>query len=285
MVKKRGVCMLTFHSFLQTVFQFVKSLAITITKKMYRYAAVLITGAAVVMVVTLTANGFGGGGKSALVAYAEPMSQEEPLTEEPASEETELITEAKVPLILTDSESSKQGQLLAGSLLVKEAQDRMANQLEMLEEIGRNQEEIRRIKEETLEAETLKASAIINFSEKDYDVLLRIVEAEAGICDEKGRILVANVIINRINSSEFPDTVTDVVYQKSQFSPVTDGRLDSCTITDETIECVNRALAGEDYSQGALYFMNRNRSKSHNVSWFDNNLTYLFHHDKHDFFR
>jgi len=213
------------------------------------------------------------------------MSQEEPLTEEPASEETELITEAKVPLILTDSESSKQGQLLAGSLLVKEAQDRMANQLEMLEEIGRNQEEIRRIKEETLEAETLKASAIINFSEKDYDVLLRIVEAEAGICDEKGRILVANVIINRINSSEFPDTVTDVVYQKSQFSPVTDGRLDSCTITDETIECVNRALAGEDYSQGALYFMNRNRSKSHNVSWFDNNLTYLFHHDKHDFFR
>ena len=277
--------MLTFHSFLQTVFQFVKSLAITITKKMYRYAAVLISGPAVVMVVTLTANGFGGGGKNALVAYAEPMSQEDPLAEEAVSEETELITEAKVPLILTDSGSSKQGQLLAGSLLVREVQDKMANQLELLEEIERNQEEIRRIEEEILEADTLKASAIINFSEKDYDVLLRIVEAEAGICDEKGRILVANVIINRINSSEFPDTVTEVVYQKSQFSPVTDGRLDSCTITDETIECVNRALAGEDYSQGALYFMNRNRSNSHNVSWFDNNLTYLFHHDKHDFFR
>ena len=99
------------------------------------------------MVVTLTANGFGGGGRSALVAYAEPMSQEEPLTEEAASEEAELITEAKVPLILTDSGLSKQGQLLAGSLLVREVQDKMANQLELLEEIERNQEEIRRIEE------------------------------------------------------------------------------------------------------------------------------------------
>lgn len=97
--------MLTFHSFLQTVFQFVKSLAVTITKKMYRYSAVLVSGTAVVTVVILTANGFGGGGRSALVAYAEPYSQDNPLEEESLSEETELITEAKVPLILTDSGS------------------------------------------------------------------------------------------------------------------------------------------------------------------------------------
>ncbi len=48
-------------------------------------------------------------------------------------------------------------------------------------------------------------------SDGDYDVFLRIVEAEAGTEDLKGRILVANVILNRVKNDEFPDTVTDVV--------------------------------------------------------------------------
>lgn len=101
----------------------------------------------------------------------------------------------------------------------------------------------------------------------------------------QGRILVANVILNRVRDSEFPSTITDVVYQRSQFSPVSDGRLNSCTVSEKTVEAVNRALAGEDYSQGALFFMNRIRSRSSNVSWFDGHLTYLFQHEKHEFFR
>ena len=51
------------------------------------------------------------------------------------------------------------------------------------------------------------------------------------------------------------------------------------------VEAVNRALAGEDYSQGALYFMNRRRSKSSNVSWFDSRLDYLFYYEGHEFFK
>jgi N-acetylmuramoyl-L-alanine amidase len=100
-----------------------------------------------------------------------------------------------------------------------------------------------------------------------------------------GRILVANVVLNRVQSDEFPDNVTDVVYQKSQFSPVHDGNIDRCTVTDKTVEAVDRALAGEDYSQGALYFMNRSASYSRNVRWFDGKLTYLFQHGGHEFFR
>ena len=46
---------------------------------------------------------------------------------------------------------------------------------------------------------------------KEYNVLLRIVEAEAGGEDIIGKMLVANVIMNRVNSSRFPDTVTEVV--------------------------------------------------------------------------
>ncbi len=101
----------------------------------------------------------------------------------------------------------------------------------------------------------------------------------------QGRILVANVILNRVRNPEFPDNITDVVYQRSQFSPVIDGSINTCKVMPETVEAVNRALAGEDYSRGALYFMNRGRSQSRNVSWFDGKLTFLFHHDGHEFFK
>ena len=138
---------------------------------------------------------------------------------------------------------------------------------------------------ETVPEESSRVTAAVPCSQQDYEVLKRIVEAEAGICDTKGRILVANVVLNRVRSGQFPNTITDVVYQTAQFSPVRDGRLNSCVVTPETVEAVNRALAGEDYSQGALYFMNRGRSRARNVSWFDKNLTYLFHHDQHEFFR
>ena len=79
-------------------------------------------------------------------------------------------------------------------------------------------------------------------SDEDYDTLLHIVEAEAGTEDVKGRILVANVIMNRIKNKEFPDTVTEVVWQNTngvpQFSPTYDGRINEVTVTDETREAV-----------------------------------------------
>ncbi|MCI9163176.1 MAG: cell wall hydrolase [Lachnospiraceae bacterium] len=185
------------------------------------------------------------------------------------------------------AEDWKEGRMLAGEALAEEVlalrQARRQRQegIEQMKAARREEEKGQQKGEE--KART--ASSVISYSQKDYEVLKRIVEAEAGICDTKGRILVANVVINRVKDSGFPDTITGVVYQKSQFSPVSDGSLDSCTVTPETVEAVDRALAGEDYSQGALYFMNRRRSKSGNVSWFDKSLTYLFQHDRHEFFK
>ena len=116
-------------------------------------------------------------------------------------------------------------------------------------------------------------------------MLLKIVQAEAGGCDRKGRILVANVILNRVESDEFPDNVTSVVYEKYQFSPVMDGSLDRCKISNETVKAVECALTGEDYSDGALYFMNRRMASSKNVRWFDSHLNFLFKHGNHEFFK
>ncbi|MDO4268783.1 MAG: cell wall hydrolase [Eubacteriales bacterium] len=285
-------------SFLQSVCQFVKALSIpvvSVTKRMYRASAVILSGAVVVAVMTFTSAGFSAGGRNAL-AFAETIPETEEPEEEKETEGIALFTEAKLQLQLTDSESLKNGQLLVGNTLAKGVQKREKVRQERRAATEKTIEEIRRIAEERARAaaeeaarkaeeEARRASAVVSYTDGDYQVLQRIVEAEAGICDMKGRILVANVIINRVKSREFPNNITDVVYQKSQFSPVYDGRLNTCRVTDKTVEAVNRALAGEDYSQGALYFMNRRRSRSSNVRWFDGKLTYLFQHDNHEFFR
>ena len=87
-----------------------------------------------------------------------------------------------------------------------------------------------------------KTESAISLAADQKEVLLRIVEAEATGEDIKGKMLVANVILNRVNSSQFPDTVEAVVFQKNgrttQFSPIADGRYWSVTISKETKEAV-----------------------------------------------
>lgn len=126
-------------------------------------------------------------------------------------------------------------------------------------------------------------------SEKEYAILTRIVEAEATDKDIKSKILVANVVLNRVKDEEFPDTVEGVVFQRVagvvQFSPIADGRYYQVTVTEKTKESVDRALLGEDYSEGALYFMERSMSDQNSVAWFDRELTWLFKYQGHEFYR
>lgn len=133
-----------------------------------------------------------------------------------------------------------------------------------------------------LESERMK------ISKEDYDVLLKIVEAEAGGEDEEGKLLVANVILNRVENPQFPDTIKEVVFQKengtSQFSPVSDGSYFNVTVSEETKSAVERALCGEDISQGALYFAARKIADPERMKWFDENLELLFSYGGHEFF-
>ncbi|MDE7185226.1 MAG: cell wall hydrolase [Lachnospiraceae bacterium] len=142
--------------------------------------------------------------------------------------------------------------------------------------------------ERVISYEILKPRYCIDVSEKDLDTLMKIVEAEAGGEDRKGKLLVANVVINRVRNKKFPNNVTDVVYQKAQnvtqFSPVSNGRIDEVTISEETKEAVYSALRGEDISGGALFFMARKYAVPENAAWFDSQLTYLFSYGGHDFY-
>lgn len=125
-------------------------------------------------------------------------------------------------------------------------------------------------------------------SGSEYENLLRIVEAEAGGEDKMGKMLVANVILNRVENEQFPDTVTGVIFQAdngvTQFSPISDGRFYSVTVSEETKEAVDAALKGEDNSQGALYFAARKAADKNKMQWFDRKLTRLFAYGGHEFF-
>lgn len=137
--------------------------------------------------------------------------------------------------------------------------------------------------------EVAASDTVIAVSAEEVTMLERIVQAEAEGEDMVGKILIANVIFNRIVDEEFPDSVEEVIFQKShgdyQFSPVDNGRYWDVDISDETAEAVRRALDGEDYSKGALYFIARKRTTSDSAKWFDNNLDWLFRHGGHEFYK
>lgn len=122
-------------------------------------------------------------------------------------------------------------------------------------------------------------------SDEEYEVLCRIVEAEAGDQDVYGRILVANVILNRVKyKKEFANDIIGVVFEKNQFAPTRDGSYYSVKVSDTTMEAVDRCLNGEDYSQGALYFFMRSATSKTKAAWFDS-LNYLFKYGCHEFFK
>ena len=85
------------------------------------------------------------------------------------------------------------------------------------------------------------------YSLSDIELAARVVHAEAGNQDLKGKRLVAAVILNRIDSGDFPDTVSDVVFQRNQFSTTTDGAL----------EKAEKTVTGSDYAAVELEIRDR----------------------------
>lgn len=134
----------------------------------------------------------------------------------------------------------------------------------------------------------IERKAKYNLSKEDYEILLRIVEAEAGGEDITGKMLVAGVVMNRVESEKFPDTVKAVVFQRengvSQFSPISDGRYERVSISEETKKAVERVIYGEDITKGALFFASRKYADPEKMKWFDTSLTRLFSYGGHEFF-
>ena len=93
------------------------------------------------------------------------------------------------------------------------------------------------------------------FSSSDIYLLAKVIAAEARGESYIGQVAVGAVVLNRVDSSSFPDTVAGVVYQKGAFSAVTDSNW-VVEPTAESKKAARDALNGWDPSGGALYYYN-----------------------------
>ena len=289
------------NSIFQTVSQSVKTLSEGVNKKMRHDVVLMTTGISVVTMLTFAAGDLGVHGGNAMVAFAEtPVQNVEAETELEMTDLDELVMDEEENEIETNLDMENEPQTAEAEEIESAETEEEAEETEAeteAEETEAEEESVEAVttpvepEDESVDTvaeqaeENAEETAEITLSSDEYQVLLRIVQAEAGICDEEGKLLIANVILNRMESDEFPDTVRGVVYQKKQFSPVMNGKINTCKVTEETIQAVDRALNGEDISEGALYFMNRGKSASRNVRWFDANLDFLFKHGDHEFFK
>ena len=116
---------------------------------------------------------------------------------------------------------------------------------------------------------------------EDERMLAKIAMAEAEGESVEGKALVILVVLNRVWSDEFPDSIEEVIFQKNQFSPVAEGGRYWTTEPDAVCyEALELVMGGWDESQGAFYFESTGRD-----GWHSQNLEFLFEFGGHKFYR
>lgn len=103
--------------------------------------------------------------------------------------------------------------------------------------------------------ENTQYNDLFPMTQEEIDLLAAICYAEAGNQGDLGKELVAMVVINRVNSPIFPDTVKEVIFQKNQFTTTFDGALSRAwnNVDTSCYNAVERARKGCKYP-GILYF-------------------------------
>ena len=171
-----------------------------------------------------------------------------------------------------EAEKSKVSGLIGQTASTMKA---TAEQIEDAEQKAREYEEEIKKKEEDLEylrkklAEELALSQAaanaawrdiseVTFAEGDRYLLANLIYCEAGSEPYAGQLAVGAVVINRVLSSKFPDTVVGVIYQKKQFSPVASGRFQLALETNKaTADCyraADEAMSGATNVGSCVFF-------------------------------
>ena len=127
-------------------------------------------------------------------------------------------------------------------------------------------EEAARLEAEAQQAALAAQTAAI--STEELKLLANIIYCEAGSESYVGKVAVGNVIMNRVKSASQPNTITEVVYAKGQFSPVRNGSLQRALSSDKAdaacYQAAIEALAGAQPVGGKLFFR-RNNGRSGQV--------------------
>jgi N-acetylmuramoyl-L-alanine amidase len=112
---------------------------------------------------------------------------------------------------------------------------------------------------------------IKNYTKHELDLLARLVRAEAQTEPFEGKIAVACVVLNRVESSLFPDTIKEVIYEPGQFQPISNGEIHE-PADEDSIAAVKEALTEKRniVPESTLFFYNPDIATSR---WLDSRST------------
>lgn len=122
-----------------------------------------------------------------------------------------------------------------------------------------------------------------NYTDDDIYWLSRIINSESGSEPMNGKIAVANTVINRVLSNEFPDTIYGVIFDRKygvQFQPTMNGAIYNTPLGDSVI-AAKRALRGENIVEECMYFLNPRIATNF---WIPKNRQFYMSIGNHDFY-
>ncbi|WP_449539599.1 cell wall hydrolase [Ferdinandcohnia sp. Marseille-Q9671] len=105
-----------------------------------------------------------------------------------------------------------------------------------------------------------------SISASDKDLLAKLVHAEAKGEPYAGKVAVATVVLNRVDSADFPNTIKEVIYERPEggnyaFSPIQDGQINE-PADAESKRAVEEALTFRGQGKGSVYFFNPEKSNN-----------------------
>ena len=108
---------------------------------------------------------------------------------------------------------------------------------------------------QTLQALGITGDSGSNMGSSDYNLLARVISAEARGEPYNGQVAVGAVIMNRVKHPSFPDTISSVIYQKGAFDCMYDGQINE-PVAESAYRAAQEAMNRSDPSGGAIYYYN-----------------------------
>lgn len=141
-----------------------------------------------------------------------------------------------------------------------------------------DQANINQLEEQQSSSEVILASSSVseveyayNITQEEYELLLSLVYCEGNTESIECQMAILQVVFNRLESSDFPNTIHDVVFQEGQFEPVKNGILENAKPNVKNAKALGRVLRGEKVvPSNVLYFWATDVNASSSRAWFDN---------------
>lgn len=122
---------------------------------------------------------------------------------------------------------------------------------------------------------------LYGWTEENEYMLMKIAMAEMESESIESKALVIRIVLNRVESDSFPNTIKEVLYQKNQFTPIWNGRYDRVEPNEDCKEALETVRYGWDESQGATFF----ELTSDESTWHSRNLQKLFELEHTTFYK